>query len=343
MSDLPTCSKCGVTSATMLVFRLHGEKGGPLVCPKCAQDIDETYGSGKRARELAALDELGIGPPGIAARTRPGELTRELLDQAVQLTHPDKHGPEQLALATMVTAALTALRPYVRSVPKVDPAAPTTSPRHYQPVAGKEPFRVTFPCRDCFTLIPLYYCDECRQKWEAQQERERAAEAAKHRKYRARKRARRPPQTCCVCGNKFRGKRRDAKTCSAKCRVRLYRHGASNTVAPRAQPRKEIIYLDESGGKLLYRGAEIIALTDLPKAWQEFGNRHVSSFPLKGLWALNDARKQLGERRYSGRYDHIFECQQCRRWAIGAGWVVCSRECRLAYRAEQARAALKGK
>jgi len=338
MSDLPTCSRCSVTSASTLVFRLHGEKGGPLVCPKCAEWIDRHYGKGKQAEQLAALDQLGIGPPGAPVRARPGELTRELLDQAVQLTHPDRHGPEQLALATMVTAALTALRPYVRSVPKVDAVASTTDARRYRFMSAEQPYRVTFPCRACFTLVPSYYCDECRREWEARQERERATEARKHREYRARKKARLPPQVCCVCGSKFRGKRRDAKTCSAKCRVRLHRHGApGNTIAPRRERQKEVIYLDETGGKLLYRGAAIIALTDLPKAWQGFGNRHVSSFPIKALWALNDARKESGERRYSGRHDHIFECQHCRRWAVGAGWVFCSRRCRLAYRAEQAR------
>jgi hypothetical protein len=339
MSNLPTCSNCGVDSATMLVFRLHGEKGGPLVCQKCAESIDRRYSTGKQADQLAALDALGIGPLGMAARARPGELTRELLDQAVQLTHPDRHGPEQLALATMVTAALTALRPFVRSVPKVEPAVTGTDTRHYPPVTSKatEPFRVTFPCRDCFKLIPMYYCDECRREWEARQEQERAAEAAKHREYRARKKARLPPQVCCVCGSKFRGKRRDAKTCSAKCRVRLHRHGANNAPTPRPRPEKEIIYLDEGDGKLLYRGSAMIALTDLPKAWQGFGNRHVSNFPITTLWKLNDTRKELGERRYRGRHDHIFECQCCRRWAVGAGWVFCSRRCRLAYRAEQAR------
>ena len=222
MSDLPTCLRCGVTSATTLVFRLHGEKGGPLVCPKCAERIERDYSTGKRASALAAFDELGIGPPGIAARARPGELTRELIDNALQLTHPDRHAPEQLALATMVTAALLALRPYVRSVLKVEPVATAMDTRQYKPTAAGEPFRLTFPCRDCFTLYPLYYCDECRQRWEAVQRQKLDAENAKRREGRARKRRHRR-QTCVVCREPFYGKRRDAKTCSSRCRVRLHR------------------------------------------------------------------------------------------------------------------------
>jgi hypothetical protein len=219
MSDLPTCLRCGVTSATTLVFRLHGEKGGPLVCPKCVERIERDYSTRKRAMDLAAFDEWGMGPPGIAARARPGELTRELIDNALQLTHPDRHAPEQQALATMVTAALAALRPYVRSVPKSEPVA--TDTRQYQPTAAGKPL-ITFPCRDCFTLDPLYYCDECRQRWEAVQRQKLDAENAKRRERRARKR-RHQRQTCVVCREPFYGKRRDAKTCSSRCRVRLHR------------------------------------------------------------------------------------------------------------------------
>lgn len=42
------------------------------------------------------------------------ELTSELLEAAVTLTHPDRHAPERAGKAGRVTAGLLALRPYVR-------------------------------------------------------------------------------------------------------------------------------------------------------------------------------------------------------------------------------------
>jgi hypothetical protein len=81
---------------------------------------------------------------------------------------------------------------------------------------------------------------------------------------------------------------------------------------------------------LHYHGTPIIAISELYRGWSGFGNRHVSNFPLKGAQALYKVRREHTD-------GHIFECLECRRWSVGAGWVFCSRKCRLAHRAEQAR------
>jgi hypothetical protein len=216
--SLPSCSRCGADGRTTLVFRLHGEKGGPIVCRVCAEWIDALYGPAQRQMRQI-LGDFGVVVPGSVARSKPGELTRELLDDAVRLTHPDRHTPERLVLATRVTAALTALRPYVQPAPKVA-AVTDRAEAPLQPT--KEPLRSTFPCYDCIKLVPLYYCDEWSREWEARQRSEREIENAKRRKSRARKRAPRAPLVCAVCGNTFRG-RSDAKCCSGRCRVCLHR------------------------------------------------------------------------------------------------------------------------
>jgi hypothetical protein len=149
-------------------------------------------------------------------------VTRELIDEVLQLTHPDRHAPEQQALATKVTAALTVLRPFVRSVPKVEAPAIVTPLRPNAPDAAAEPFRISYLCRSCYGLAPMYYCDDCKRQWIARQQQERDAENARRRQRRAEKR-RRWRQTCIVCSETFYGKRRDAKTCSARCRIRLHR------------------------------------------------------------------------------------------------------------------------
>jgi hypothetical protein len=225
MSELPSCINCGVNPTTTLVFPLHGDKGGPIVCQKCAEWIDNLYSrpGSKKQLQLDALDFFGIGPPGKPASARPGELTRELLDETLQLTHPDRH-PERLALATKVTAALTTLRPYLRETAKVEPAATTVTDKSPSPRwTVDETLRKTFPCRTCFTLVPMYYCDACRKEWKTRQQQERDAQNKKRRDYRAKRLAMRPPLVCRICGTQIRSKRKDAKTCSPRCRVQMHR------------------------------------------------------------------------------------------------------------------------
>jgi hypothetical protein len=87
---------------------------------------------------------------------------------------------------------------------------------------------------------------------------------------------------------------------------------------------------------LHYRGVPIIAIAELPAPWSGYGNRYVSAWPPKGVWALNDAHKQLGEPWWR-RDNNVFECLECRRWSVGAAWVFCSHRCRRAHRTAQAR------
>jgi hypothetical protein len=216
MTGLPACVNCGCRT---LVFRLRGEKGGPIVCPKCAGIIDEIYGP----RHRRVIDLPGDYVPGGPAKTRPGELTLEVINAAVKLAHPDRHGPERLELATCVTAALTALRPYARSTPK-PPEPPAIVPDKWPSPreTAKKSLHLGFPCRNCIELASLYYRDSCRHEWDKRWQQERDAENGKRQQRRARKRARQPAKTC-VCGRNFHGKRMDGKYCSNACRQRAHR------------------------------------------------------------------------------------------------------------------------
>jgi hypothetical protein len=217
MTDLPRCSRC---QSTTLVFRLHGDKGGPIVCLQCAEWIDRVWG--RKQRRM--LEDLGL----TAARNnvRPGEVTQELIDDIIRLTHPDRHGPEQLALATRVTAALNALRPYVRSAPKPEPK-PETPPGSWPAITARKDL-LSGICQECIELPPSLLCDTCRAQWEDRREQERKAEAEKARRRRARKRAikwqKGPPVLCRVCGGQLvKPRRTDVRYCSDRCRQRAHR------------------------------------------------------------------------------------------------------------------------
>lgn len=226
MDQTGECSRCG--KFTVLV-PLHLERGGPLLCLSCGQRLHE---AARREAEWKAAD---------AARMRglfvpldyagPDELDRELLIDTLALTHPDRHPPERATAAHRVTAALTALLPHTK--PKAPPPTPPENappkPTGIQvtPLEDLEealpPFlRSTFPCPDCKELLPYYYCDTCRGLWEQKQRYEREPVNAAARRRRARRRALKAG-TCTICGKEFRGKRRDAATCSDACRQKAYR------------------------------------------------------------------------------------------------------------------------
>jgi hypothetical protein len=156
-------------------------------------------------------------------------LSKELLEEAVTLTHPDRHPPERQELASRVTADLLALRAFVK--PKPSPPVVET-PKRKLPVDGNaEPSRqprnglLASPCpRGCRrSLMVRDYCDDCRAWWEEKRRKERAEAAEYQREYRRRQRAARFPIECQVCGATFKG-RRDALYCSPACRQKAYRH-----------------------------------------------------------------------------------------------------------------------
>ena len=161
--------------------------------------------------------------------------------------------------------------------------------------------------------------DRCAQRWR-----------------RRRQAARQPLATCETCKTEFQPTRQDARFCSNACRQWAYRlRVATGTQIERREPVDEhVIHLDEIGGVLHYRDNPIIAITALYRGWPGWGNRHVSNLPIVGSQALYKVLRAARERDPKGHY--IFECLKCRRWSIG-GLVFCSRKCRLAHRAEEAR------
>jgi hypothetical protein len=114
---------------------LHGEKGGPMMCPFCCGNWHGEHGkkrkfgrilikamkaylaAGGRSSDIDKLkqsatigslkvligfdvqaisDPLGYGADSIGADV--GDITTELLTDTLQLTHPDRHPPERRAV-----------------------------------------------------------------------------------------------------------------------------------------------------------------------------------------------------------------------------------------------------
>ena len=158
------------------------------------------------------------------------ELTSELLNEAIALTHPDKHPPERREQAMRVTQKLTDLKPFVFPAPVPKPKPPPPSPRdasiNVRSQDLKEPSRPAYPCPQCRSGIPLYYCDACKaehdKRRKAEQERTNAKQRQQYARRKARK-ARRAPPKLCPCGAAIEGKRKDARYCSDACRQRAHR------------------------------------------------------------------------------------------------------------------------
>ena len=176
---------------------------------------------------------FGFGP----THAGEDELTLELLEDAIKLTHPDLHPPERADLAHRVTAELLALRPYVLPAPKpvpsngskdrhacrtVDPLRPSTSLRDTLASVGRagdhKPVTPSYPCDDCRGTWYRYYCDSCRATYETKEREKRERESAKRRERRAEQRANLPRTKCSACGEWFKANRKDAAYCSAACR-----------------------------------------------------------------------------------------------------------------------------
>ena len=245
-----TCTICGKHD---YVAPLHGERGGPLCCLLCVGQWNAEHGRRRRAervviKALKAYEAAGGRTPGpdfarlqLAASgilheadgfVDFNDLTSELLDATIALTHPDKHPPERKAEANRVAQELVALKPFVfpAVVPEPEPP-PSTEPRDESAPTDLSTELSRYPCPDCRDLrprqIPHYYCAACKAEWEKRYQEKQKQVAAKHRAWHARRREQRlrttPPTTCAICGTQFKGRRKDARFCSDRCRQRAHR------------------------------------------------------------------------------------------------------------------------
>jgi hypothetical protein len=267
-----TCPKCH--SHNVLLIPLHGEKGGRLLCPSCVIDHGRRRRFGravlrnmllflKAGGTTAMLGKLQstavLASAGIADETAtaflpgynlddadPGELTLEVLNDAISLAHPDWHPPERKALAERVTARLTAMKPYTMPAPKPKPADSDGSAKQ-QPRGNAEPSRkeAPYPCGLCVDVRPEDYCETCitvhREQAKAEQERrqkkwaeEREMRLARQRTRRARIRKYNPlaKRECAECHEQFAPRRADAVYCSAACRQAAHRQRDGEAASP---------------------------------------------------------------------------------------------------------------
>lgn len=253
--QLTNCIKCG---SHTYVMPLHGARGGPLFCFMCAGAWHAEHGRKRRAGRVVVkalrgyekaggktygkdFDQLKLAADGMwvpyeadTAGADFCDLTSELLEATIALTHPDKHPPERQAEANRVTQELLALKPFVFPAPEPEP------PPKQRDVSSKQhgddlnkPSQPAFPCEDCRDTIPKYYCNSCKAQWERQQEKDREWEEKRRVRKNARQRQlyerhkqvnrfRSKPTSCAMCGKAFKPKRSDAKYCSATCRQRAY-------------------------------------------------------------------------------------------------------------------------
>jgi hypothetical protein len=160
------------------------------------------------------------------------DLTSELLDDAVRLTHPDCHPPERQELAQRVTQGLLALKPFTFPAPSKPIApAPEPAPRPRDTPATPTTQNQSYPCRTCKSTVPFFYCTPCRaeyEKREAEEDAKRKAKqpqinAAQRAWYAERKNRYATTKSCAACGKNFKPKRKDARFCSNACRQAMHR------------------------------------------------------------------------------------------------------------------------
>jgi len=260
-----THANCAICGKHDYVAPLYGERGGPLTCLLCVGQWNAEHGRRRRAervviKALKAYEAAGGNIFGVdfnrlmcAAGGSDlfheadgfvdfNDLTSELLDATVALTHPDKHPPERKAEATRVTQELLALKPFVFPAAVPEPP-PSTEPRDESALTDLSTELTDlstelsrYPCLDCRDLsprqIPHYYCAACKAEWEKRREDEYQREAAKQRAWYAQRKERRlratPPTTCPICGAQFKGRRKDARFCSDGCRQRAHRQSVTD-------------------------------------------------------------------------------------------------------------------
>ncbi len=199
-----------------ILVKLHGEGGGPEVCMECGLDL-RTAAETRRKRDDEMVRWLlsGFGSAGYATEC---ELDTELLRDVLALTHPDQHPPERQELAHDVTARLTDLKRYVKPPPPKRDASAAV-----QTFARSTPVTPSYPCGACRGLAAIYYCDACRERWDAKRRERLDADNAKRRTRRAERRQYRPRIICGECDERFRPSRADSRYCSAACRQKAYR------------------------------------------------------------------------------------------------------------------------
>ena len=246
------CIKC--SRQDLPVFPLHDDKGGPLFCPFCAgawhaehtrrrkwgriiikaMKMYEKEGGSYNDFTTMKLVAWGVAIAGFDGADTIGadvpDITSELLADALQLTHPDRHPPERRDLAVRVSQELLALKPFLFPAPKpkaVSTPEPSNTSLKLPRTTFKEPLRFTYPCELCADTVPLYYCDPCKAEWKKRGQAERESDNAKQRQQYARRQQRirlsRPPTTCPECGTEVKARRKDAVYCSAACRQRAHR------------------------------------------------------------------------------------------------------------------------
>jgi hypothetical protein len=266
------CRTCG---KHVPLIPLHGDKGGPLMCFICSGEWHAKHGKlrklsrivmramqiylreGGRSTDIdqmlssVRLQSLGMKIGGYEPEqigSEAGDLTSELLADTLRLTHPDMHPPERGELAKRVTQELLALKPFTFPASKPEPskkntASNTSSNSDREPL--EKPSQPPYPCAECARTTPEYYCDPCRTRWDAedqkrrehhQKDRERR-NARQRQRYAERKRYQhilRPPKICPACNMSFKPKRQDTRYCSQACRQRAYvqRDGKSSDEPP---------------------------------------------------------------------------------------------------------------
>jgi hypothetical protein len=208
------CAKCNTHYEYLMP--LHGERGGPSCCLTCVGAWHAEHGR-KRNRGRVAMRAIkgflaaggttsdlenlkttvlcgglyGIDPlhylhDAAALVEETIELTSELLNDALLLTHPDKHPPERKELAQRVTGQLLALKPFVFPAKE----APKWKPQPNPPRDGSEDGRRSqleellrsvqkYPCPTCASTVPYYYCDPCKAEYRKRQEEKATREAKK--------------------------------------------------------------------------------------------------------------------------------------------------------------------
>ena len=199
--------------------------------------------------------------------TDAGELTTELLKNALRLTHPDHHPPERRELATRVTGELRALEPYVFAAPKPpEPVRRTPDPTAaHEPSPAAEPSPVSaYLCEACELTGPWHYCKACRTEFERRRDEKREKRNARRREqqrawYRTRRDRERNRRQCfghlprcATCDATFEPKRKDAKYCTPTCRQRAYRRRVTDRsrLSGEQQNRRNA----EAGGRSLDTG-----------------------------------------------------------------------------------------
>jgi len=262
--NLGYCAICKSDSQKVVVS-LHGDQGGPLVCHICSGKWHAEHGRKRKAGRVViraikayedaggkwhdidklkistlhrsfggfdGLDPLGYMADAINTDGETVDLTAELLDDAIALTHPDRHPPERREIAKSVTQELLALKPFAFPKPEPKPVPPPITAPCNESIKVprrdfKEPLQPSYPCKECKSTIPMLYCTPCRAEFDKRYKIERDHLNAKQREQYARRKARkawRHPKTCCAaCGAEFKGKRKDAKFCSSACRQKAHR------------------------------------------------------------------------------------------------------------------------